>query len=149
MAESLKAIQSVKIAPACDAILVVCPEHERTFREAGWSKARLYEELYRLCEIPGEELVAGARGIAEGGPGIARRHDRQQIPPGRPDDRPRRRRRRDVFRHHRRLVLGRPRQHSRNPRGETLKEVKHERASRPHVGAKSDAAGAPAAAGQP
>jgi hypothetical protein len=68
MAESLKAIQSVKLAPACDAILVVCPEHERTFREAGWSKARLYEELYKLCEIPGEELIAGARGIAEGGP---------------------------------------------------------------------------------
>jgi len=68
MAESLKAIQSVKLAPACDAILVVCPEHERTFRNAGWSKARLYEELYRLCEIPGEELIAGARGIAEGGP---------------------------------------------------------------------------------
>jgi len=68
MAESLKAIQSVKLAPACDAILVVCPEHERTFRNAGWSKTRLYEELYRLCEIPGEELVAGARGIAEGGP---------------------------------------------------------------------------------
>ena len=68
MAESLKAIQSVKLAPACDALLVVCPEHERTFREAGWSKTRLYEELYKLCEIPGEELVAGAKGIAEGGP---------------------------------------------------------------------------------
>jgi thiol-disulfide isomerase/thioredoxin len=68
MAESLKAIHSVKLAPSCDALLVVCPEHERTFREAGWSKARLYEELYKLCEIPGEELVAGARGIAEGGP---------------------------------------------------------------------------------
>jgi hypothetical protein len=68
MAESLKAIQSVKLAPACDAILVVCPEHERTFRNAGWSKARLYEELYKLCEIPGEELMAGAKGIAEGGP---------------------------------------------------------------------------------
>jgi hypothetical protein len=67
-AESLKAVQSVKLAPACDAMLVICPEHERTFREAGWSKARLYEELYRLCEIPGEELVAGAKGIAEGGP---------------------------------------------------------------------------------
>jgi hypothetical protein len=67
-AESLKAVQSIKLAPACDAMLVVCPEHERTFREAGWSKARLYEELYRLCEIPGEELVAGAKGIAEGGP---------------------------------------------------------------------------------
>jgi hypothetical protein len=68
MAESLKAIQSVKLAPACDAVLVVCPEHERTFRSAGWSKARLYEELYRLCEIQGDELVAGAKGIAEGGP---------------------------------------------------------------------------------
>ena len=68
MAESLKAIHSVKLAPSCDALLVVCPEHERTFREAGWSKARLYEELYKLCEIPGEELIAGAKGIAEGGP---------------------------------------------------------------------------------
>jgi hypothetical protein len=68
MAESLKAVQSVKLAPACDALLVVCPEHERTFREAGWSKARLYEELYRLCEIPGDDLIAGAKGIAEGGP---------------------------------------------------------------------------------
>jgi hypothetical protein len=67
-AESLKAWLNVKLAPACDAMLVVCPEHERTFRLAGWSKARLYEELYRLCEIPGAEVVAGAKGIAEGGP---------------------------------------------------------------------------------
>jgi hypothetical protein len=67
-AESLKAINSVKLAPACDAMLVVCPEHHRTFKNAGWSKARLSEELYRLCEIPGEELVAGAKGITEGGP---------------------------------------------------------------------------------
>jgi hypothetical protein len=65
-AESLKAIHNVKLAPACDAMLVVCPEHERTFRNAGWSKARLYEALYKLCEIPGDQLVAGARGIAEG-----------------------------------------------------------------------------------
>src|SRR5436190_18763101 len=68
MAESLKAIHNVKLAPSCDALLVVCPEHERTFRKAGWPKARVYQELYRLCEIPGEELVAGAKGIAEGGP---------------------------------------------------------------------------------
>jgi hypothetical protein len=67
-AESLKAIHNVKLAPSCDALLVICPEHERTFRNAGWSKARLYDELYKLCEIPGEELIAGARGIAEGGP---------------------------------------------------------------------------------
>src|SRR4051794_1876828 len=68
MAESLKAIHNVKPAPSCDALLVVCPEHHRTFRNAGWSKARLYEELYRLCEIQGDDLIAGARGIAEGGP---------------------------------------------------------------------------------
>src|SRR5437762_11750969 len=68
MAASLKAIHHVKSAPGCDAILVVCPEHERTFRSAGWSKARLYEELSRLCEIPGDEVIAGANGIAEGGP---------------------------------------------------------------------------------
>ena len=66
-AESLKTLFNVKSAPPCDAMLVVCPEHHRTFREAGWTKARLYEELYKLCEIPGEELVAGAKGIAEGG----------------------------------------------------------------------------------
>jgi hypothetical protein len=67
-AESLKAIHNVKSAPSCDAMLVVCPEHHRTFKNAGWTKARLYEELYRLCEIPGDEVVAGAKGIAEGGP---------------------------------------------------------------------------------
>jgi hypothetical protein len=67
-AGSLKAIHNVKSAPSCDALLVVCPEHHRTFKNAGWTKARLYEELYRLCEIPGDDLVAGAKGIAEGGP---------------------------------------------------------------------------------
>jgi hypothetical protein len=67
-AESLKAIHNVKSAPSCDALLVVCPEHHRTFCNAGWSKARLLEELYRLCEIPGDDLIAGAKGIAEGGP---------------------------------------------------------------------------------
>jgi hypothetical protein len=67
-AGSLKAIHNIKAAPSCDALLVVCPEHHRTFKNAGWTKARLYEELYRLCEIPGDELVAGAKGIAEGGP---------------------------------------------------------------------------------
>ncbi len=67
-AESLKALQNVKLAPACDAMVVISPEHERTYRAAGWSKARLYEALYRLTQIPGEDLAAGAHGIAEGGP---------------------------------------------------------------------------------
>jgi hypothetical protein len=68
MAESLKAIHNVKLAPACDALMVVSPEHHRTFRNAGWSKQKLTERLRELCEIPGERLVAGALGIAEGRP---------------------------------------------------------------------------------
>ena len=38
------------------------------FRDAGWTKARLREELDALLQIPGEELVRGAAGIAEGMP---------------------------------------------------------------------------------
>ena len=48
-------------------MIVVCPEHERTFREAGWSKAKLYEELYARTQTPGRRRDArSAGGIAEG-----------------------------------------------------------------------------------
>jgi hypothetical protein len=67
-AECMKAIYNIKLAPACDAMVVIAPEHERTYRDAGWSKARLYEELYRLTEMNGDDLLSGALGIAEGGP---------------------------------------------------------------------------------
>jgi hypothetical protein len=61
-----------KIALAFDALLVVSPEHGRVFREAGWSKARLLEELMSRLQLPGSELVRGAGGIAEGLPaGVA------------------------------------------------------------------------------
>lgn len=65
-AESLKALQHTKLYPGADALLVVCPEHERTFREAGWSKQKLYEELYARTQRPAEEIRPGAGGIAEG-----------------------------------------------------------------------------------
>lgn len=68
IAECLKSIFSIKLAPACDAMLVICPEHERVYRDAGWSKQRVCEELYRLCEMDGADLVYGAKGIAEGLP---------------------------------------------------------------------------------
>lgn len=66
MAESLKAINHVKLWPAADAILVVCPEHERTFREAGWSKADLQARLLELTSGPADPLLRGEGGIAEG-----------------------------------------------------------------------------------
>jgi hypothetical protein len=82
MAESLKAIHNVKLAPACDAMLVVCPEHERTFRQAGWSKQRLLDELMQLCEIPGDSLVRGVRGIDEGYPESVAGTTRNKFRPG-------------------------------------------------------------------
>ncbi len=65
-AESLKALQHVKLYPGADALVVISPEHERTFREAGWSKAKLYEELYARTQVPAEQLMPGVGGIAEG-----------------------------------------------------------------------------------
>jgi hypothetical protein len=67
-AASLRAFHHVKLAPAGDAMLVVCPEHERTFRDAGWSKQQMVARLYELLAIPGSELVVGADGMAEGIP---------------------------------------------------------------------------------
>jgi hypothetical protein len=57
-----------KLALTWDAVLVVSPEHARVFREAGWAKARLREELDGLLTRPGAEMVRGAGGIAEGMP---------------------------------------------------------------------------------
>jgi hypothetical protein len=57
-----------KFVVAADAMLVVSPEHARVFRDAGWTKARLREELDGLLTIRGGELVRGAGGIAEGVP---------------------------------------------------------------------------------
>ena len=82
MAESLKAIHNVKLAPACDAMLVICPEHERTFRQAGWSKQRLLAELMQLCEIPGDSLVRGVKGIDEGYPASVAGTIRNKFRPG-------------------------------------------------------------------
>jgi hypothetical protein len=65
-AECLKALQHPKLYPGADALIVVCPEHERTFREAGWTKARLYDELYARTKRPAEEVMPGVGGIAEG-----------------------------------------------------------------------------------
>jgi hypothetical protein len=55
-----------KVVQRWDALLVVCPEHARTFRQAGWSKAQLRARIHELLTIPSEELVRNADGCAEG-----------------------------------------------------------------------------------
>ena len=64
----MRAVDHPKLAFAGDALLVVSPEHSRVFIDARWSKARLREELERLLLFPGDEMIAGAGGIAEGLP---------------------------------------------------------------------------------
>lgn len=67
-AACLRTVAHPKNVIVWDAVLVVSPEHARVFREGGWSKARLREELGTLLQIPGAEIVRGAGGIAEGMP---------------------------------------------------------------------------------
>ncbi len=67
-AAGLRVVSHPKMVMAADAFLVVSPEHERVFREAGWSKSKLRATLGELLQIPGEELVRGAGGIEEGVP---------------------------------------------------------------------------------
>jgi thiol-disulfide isomerase/thioredoxin len=67
-AACLRTVAHPKTVIAIDAALVVGPEHARVFRDAGWTRARLHEELGALLQIPGTELVRGAAGITEGMP---------------------------------------------------------------------------------
>jgi hypothetical protein len=64
----LRAMLSPKAVLAFDAILVVSPDHSRVFRAGGWSKDRLRKRLLELTTMPGEDLVRGALGVAEGLP---------------------------------------------------------------------------------
>jgi len=67
-AACLQVVAHPKLALSWDAVLVVSPEHARVFREAGWSKGRLREELDGLLRRPRAEMIRGAGGIAEGTP---------------------------------------------------------------------------------
>jgi hypothetical protein len=64
----LRSVAHPKLVRDYDAVVVVSPEHARVFGEAGWSKARLREEIINLLMLPGAELVRGAGGCAEGMP---------------------------------------------------------------------------------
>ena len=64
----LRSVAHPKLVLGFDAMLIVSPEHAARFRDAGWTKVRLREELMGLLQIPGAELVRGAGGIEEGLP---------------------------------------------------------------------------------
>ena len=65
-----------------EAVLAIGPEHSRIFRGANWTKSDLIERLCELLVLPGDEIVRGAGGIAEGLPEVVRG---KSIPKFRPD----------------------------------------------------------------
>ncbi len=66
MASSLRAVDNVKKFPGPDCLLVVCPEHERTYMEGGWDKARVHKELMARMAVPADDVLRGLGGMAEG-----------------------------------------------------------------------------------
>lgn len=67
-AACLRTVAHPKLPIAFDALLVVSPEHGRVFREAGWSRSKLLEELTARLQLRGEDIIRGAGGITEGVP---------------------------------------------------------------------------------
>ncbi len=64
----LDAVANPNLALAFDAIVVVPPDHARIFGAAGWSKARMRDEVAQLLLRPGRARGRGTAGIAEGLP---------------------------------------------------------------------------------
>jgi hypothetical protein len=68
LAACLRTLHHPKLPLGFDAVLVVGPEHARVFAESGWDRQRVLDELHARLQLPGEEIVRGAGGMAEGVP---------------------------------------------------------------------------------
>ncbi len=65
-AAGLNAMYHPKSFPGPDAILVMAPDHQRVFREAGWSKAKFKEEIDRLTTVDADKILSGLDGMLTG-----------------------------------------------------------------------------------
>jgi hypothetical protein len=68
LAMSLNVVGHAKLAQACNAILLLSPEHYGIYRDAGWDRERIEEALHAATTRPGKDLVWGAQGVGEGMP---------------------------------------------------------------------------------
>jgi hypothetical protein len=68
LAAGLRSVGHPKLALGFDAFVVISPEHARVLNDGGWTKARLREEIMGILQLPGDEMIRGAGGIAEGLP---------------------------------------------------------------------------------
>jgi hypothetical protein len=67
-AMGLRSVGHPKLAVGFDAIVVMSPEHTRTFAAEGWDKARVKAEIMSHLQLDGSELIRGAGGVGEGLP---------------------------------------------------------------------------------
>ena len=81
LAQALQATVSPRMMLGMDAMLVLSPEHMARYADAGWSRDRFMEELSAELTFDGDDLLAGAGGIAAGLPPTAAG---QKIPKFRP-----------------------------------------------------------------
>ncbi len=82
LATSMQAIGHPKKAMANDALLVISPEHLRTYANAGWSRRDLLAALDEASKRPGRDLVHGAGDMAEGMPESVADQDLPKFRPG-------------------------------------------------------------------
>ena len=68
LAVSLRSLYHPKLVTRYGCLLAIGPEHARVFGRAGSGKDHLLATLHELLQVPEDELVPGAGGIAEGLP---------------------------------------------------------------------------------
>lgn len=66
LAMSLLAVGHHKLCEFTNAMLVLVPEHYAIFRDAGWNRVRITEELHKAMVRPGKDVIQGAHGVGEG-----------------------------------------------------------------------------------
>ena len=81
LAQALQATVSPRMMLGMDAMLVLSPEHMARYANAGWSRDRFMDELSAELTFDGDDLLAGAGGIAAGLPPAAAG---QKVPKFRP-----------------------------------------------------------------
>ena len=66
LALSLLAVGNWKLCEFTNAMLVLVPEHYAIFRDAGWDRERITQELHAAMVRPGTDVIQGAHGVGEG-----------------------------------------------------------------------------------
>ena len=67
-AACLNAMYHPKSFPGPDAFVVMAPDHQRLYREAGWSKAKFKAEIDRLTTVDADKILTGLDGMLTGAP---------------------------------------------------------------------------------